>query len=121
LLRFLDSQYDFGPDIVNYVLKPTVGKKLPYEIVAPYTQFIDNDCIKMPYDIIRLNNSELFINVFEKLFDNLDSDRKYFISGTLDKYYSSQNNQVLTDPIQFFMDTREKALILADTFKGKHT
>jgi hypothetical protein len=105
-------------DVVNYVLKPTIGDKVPYEIVAPYSDYIDEECVLLPYDVIRLNDSDQLIQKFTELFGEIDAKKQEYIKYTLNKYHTGQNQQVLNDPIEYLTMIKSNTLSFA---KGKHT
>jgi hypothetical protein len=105
-------------DVVNYVLKPTIGTKVPYEIVAPYSDYIDEECVLLPYDVIRLNDSDQLIQKFTELFGEIDAKKQEYIKYTLNKYHTGQNQQVLNDPIEYLTMIKSNTLSFA---KGKNT
>jgi hypothetical protein len=115
-------------DVVNYVLLPTVGHHVllptvgheigqqePFSVIAPYSDFIDTECVVLPYDVIRLNNADQLVEIFAKLFGQLEVDKQEFIKYTLSDYHSKQNQQVLYNPIQYINDLKNKMIFTKKT------
>lgn len=111
------------PDVVNYVLLPTVGHHVllptvghetgqqePFKVIAPYSDFIDEECVIVPYDVIRLNNGDQLVQSFTLLFEELDNDSRNFIKNNLDMYCSKQNQQVMNDPVSYIKNLKDNIL-----------
>lgn len=116
------------PDVVNYVLLPTVGHHVllptvghetgqqePFKVIAPYSDYIDEECVVVPYDVIRLNNGDQLIEAFATLFGQMDVAKKDFIKYTLDNYNAKQNQQVLHNPMQYINDLKNKIVLTRKT------
>jgi hypothetical protein len=116
------------PDVVNYVLLPTVGHHVllpnmgheigqqePFKVIAPYSEFIDTECVIVPYDVIRLNDGDQLTHIFTKLFGQLEVDKQEFIKYTLSNYHANQNQQVLNNPMQYINDLKNKMIFTKKT------
>jgi hypothetical protein len=119
------------PDVVNYVLLPTVGHHVllpnvgheigqqePFKVIAPYSDFIDEECIILPYDVIRLNDGDQLTHIFTKLFGQLEVDKQEFIKYTLSNYHAKQNQLVLNNPIQYINDLKNKMTFKYEIFNN---
>jgi len=119
LVRMLEYYKLLGDDtdVVNYVLLPTIGHHVllptvgheigqqePFKVIAPYSDYIDEECVIVPYDVIRLNNGDQLVESFATLFGQIDVAKQDFIKYTLNNYHAKQNQQVLHNPMQYIND-----------------
>lgn len=119
LSRFLDYPNLSSVDTVNYVLWPNIGNTrtpyLPYDIIGPYSDFVDSDCVKLPYEFIRTNNSEKLVSTLSELLGTLNAEQVDFVTDTLTSYYSNQKREVLEDPIGYYSSLMANANNLVKT------
>ena len=109
-------------DVVNYVVLPTVGHEIGqqdyFKVIAPYSDFIDTECVVLPYDVIRLNDVDQLVEIFVKLFGQLEVDKQEFIKYNLSNYHAKQNQQVLYNPIQYINDLKNKMIFKYEIFNN---
>lgn len=117
LHKYLENPDAPSTDKVNYVLwpntKPSTVPRFPYDIIGPYSDFVDSDCVKLPYEFIRTNNTDGLVSSLSQLLGSLSEEQVDFIAGTLNKYHNTQNQDVLHDPILYFNNLKNRALDLA--------
>jgi hypothetical protein len=100
-------------DRVNYVAYygAVVKSSKPLIIVKSYNECIDNDCILLPYSSIIHNNNDRVIEQLYYLIGNLSDTQKNTITFKLNQYVDGQPKSLVSSPLQYLRQLRDKALI----------
>ena len=99
-------------DVVNRVLYPAADMampgKLPYTIGKAYSDYTDG-CIKLPFRYLMDNDSELLTETLSQLV-NLNDEEKQIIVNNFAKYRNAQNQEILSDPIEYYTTIKQEAM-----------
>lgn len=102
---------DTGSDVVNRVLYPSntfVPGKLPYTIGKPYDTYI-SDCVVLPYEYIMDDRPDMLVDQLTTLVP-LTTEQINFIVENYNSYRRSQNQEILSDPMQYFNRLKQEAI-----------
>lgn len=120
MLMFLD-RYDLvgairdgtGDDCVNYIsevsmsLYEKTGK--PYTKGRPYSDFVSNRCTLLPFSYVLDNDADLLVDTVRKLTGTINTEDEGYIRSSFARYREKQNTSILTDPKEFFFNTKRQA------------
>ena len=111
LAKLLDP-IDRQPDLVNTILYPhkelLILGKIPYTIGKPYSEYTDG-CIKLPFIYLMQDDVNMLINSLSNIID-LDEVKIQIILNNYKKYRSAQNQEILSNPIAYYVRLKEEAL-----------
>lgn len=99
-------------DCINTVLYPNkqlmMQGKAPYTIGKTYSEYT-TDCIKLPFKYLIDNDVELLTTTLSNIVP-IDDDKKKIIMTNYEKYRNSQNQQIISDPIRYYITLKQEAL-----------
>ena len=91
------------------VLYPSINPKFPYRVGPKIEEFIDVDCAVLPYSYLANNDLMLLSESLESILERaLTAEEQLFVSSEFTKYRSAQDQSLLADPKQYFVDMTEK-------------
>jgi hypothetical protein len=97
-----------GLDTTNYIQEIDMTGKNSEVVKQPYSDFIDENCILLPFCHIIDNRGVELINIIEEICGPLSDDAKLFVNKNLQKYVSAQNQEILKDTSKFLNESRLK-------------
>lgn len=102
-----------GDDCVNYIsevstsLYEKTGK--PYTKGRPYSDFISDACMLLPFSYVLENDADTLVNTVVKLCGSIDTQKEDYIRSSFDAYRKKQNASILQDPRDFYLKTKQRA------------
>jgi hypothetical protein len=112
VLKFFDvsagPEYNVFDKVLYLVKHPT----MLYCIGQDIEEFTDQSDVRLPYSYLVNNDEQLLIDALSKILSrDLSATERSFVSSEFLKYRAAQDQKILTDPKQFYLDAREKGLI----------
>ena len=93
-------------NIYEYVIYPITkrkGKKLDH--------YVDEECTVLPYRYLSTSDYDLLIEKISDLLEHpLNNDELNYIRSSFDKYRSSQDQLLLSNPVGYYKDIRNRVL-----------
>lgn len=108
--RFKLLQHDAG-DVLNFVSKISDSAEEPFELIAPYSNYIDNQCILLPFSYVKDGNVGLLEQVVEAAYGHLSQEESKYIRTMFNEYVTKQNRMILSDPARYINETKQEAIL----------
>lgn len=108
LLQYVNNS-PFEKDLINTVLYPVYNDSSKRYVIGNDYTFYTTDCVKMPYSCIIKNEPLAFLKSIQEFAGELNNIEKTYVLENFNRYYNSQNKQVLADPTSYFLELKVKA------------
>jgi len=95
-------------DHVFYIIK---NSNPPFKLGPRLDSFITDDCITLPYSYLANNDCNLLSAKIATVLDKqLTSEDERYIKESFDNYRNAQHQLLLSDPVKFYTDLKNKVL-----------
>jgi hypothetical protein len=109
MLELIEPGIKVEQRVFNNVLYPTRNSPILYKVGNTLESYIVDKCIVLPYNYLLNNDSDLLIAKITELFDRtISEEEQNFIKNSFIKYRSAQNQILLTDPVKYYNDLKNK-------------
>lgn len=110
------SETDHQLDVVNnslFNLNTNLwvqNDKLPiYTVGVTHQSYINERCIKLPFDYVLTSNLKSLVDCLEKVLGKLNHSQLAYVKHCFDTYISKQERLLLRDPILYVKDLEQAA------------
>ena len=98
-------------DYVFYIIR---NSNPPFKLGARLDSFINDDCVTLPYSYLANNDCNLLSAKIATVLDKqLTSEDERFIKESFDNYRNAQHQLLLSDPVKYYTDLKNKVLTTA--------
>jgi hypothetical protein len=82
---------------------------MPYRIGKTLNSYIDSECVVLPYSYLLSNDINLLMSKITELFNGTPTEEEQdFIKKSFIKYRSAQNQTLLSDPLTYYNELKNK-------------
>jgi len=126
LNQYLDDYSERRNDLVNYVLYPFSTNAVAqtgrsFNVGKHYNDYIDNNCLIIPYRTFINCDVKFFTEQILKFFDNkLSTDEINFVKKSFLDYVEKQNKKILLSPKSYYYEIQQSALLDLEQLKLKY-
>jgi hypothetical protein len=97
--------------VFDYVLYPKKVINPPYDLGNRLDSYIDDQCITLPFNYLLNNDCDLLIKKLSALLGKtLKIEEQTYIKETFAKYFAAQNQQIMSDPVQYYRNLKDTSL-----------